>query len=319
MSRQSFGGFVATAIGSLGLVLSLLQGSANAGTWDDGRPMESARVQVQAAAVSGEVYVAGGVSILGPQDDFEVYDPIADHWRSLPALPQGRELFGMAALGTDIYVVGGVVKDTGLRSTSDAWVFDTQRGQWRRGVALPEARSGLVIGSVNGTLYAIGGRGKGADRVLRLDGDSWVATGNALSPARQGHAVAVNGTKIYVLGGQTIDGKLLSRVDFFDTATGKWSAGPKLPKALTAATATFIGADLHLAGGMIPAKRKTLSDHYVLASGGGQWAKEASLPTARQGLASAAINNQWFVIGGGSGSGAYTVFTASDAVDVYRP
>lgn len=309
----------ALGAGVLGLALCALTLQAQAGAWRDGRPMESARTQVQAAAVGGEVYVAGGISILGPRDDFEVYDPVADHWRALPALPKGSEMFGMAALGATIYVAGGITGQGTLSPSDDVWAFDTQTGQWRRAAALPAPRSGLVLAAARDSLFAIGGRGTGADRVLKLDGQDWVPFGAPLSPQRTGHAVAVNGDKIYVVGGQSGGGDLLSRVDIFNAATGQWSQGPSLPRAAMAATAAVIDGRLHVAGGMVPDKRQTLSDHYVMNLASGGWSKDAALPTARQGLASAAVGGEWFVVGGGSGSGAYTVFTASDAVEVFRP
>ena len=305
----------------LALSMTLGLGAASADAWRDGRPMEGARTQVQAVSVSGEIYVAGGSSILGPRDEFEVYDPIADHWRAMPAMPKGREMFGMAALGPVIYVAGGVIAGDLPRATNEAWAFDTRNSLWRRAPNLPAKRVGLALASSGGAIYAVGGTGDGAERVLVLEqnGSDWEPVGDALSPKRSGHAVAVNGSRIFIVGGRSADGALLSSVGVFDTKTGKWRSLPAMPKAAMSLAADFIDGQLHVVGGMVPSERRTLADHYALDVGSGSWKRLAPLPTPRQGLSSAAINNEWYVIGGGSGSGAYTVFTASDAVEVWRP
>src|SRR5215475_14208996 len=123
--------------------------------------MESTRTQDRAAVVAGEIYVGGGSTLKGQSDVFEVYDPVADHWHALQSMPEGRELFGMAAVGPEVYVAGGLSSWTKGQPSNSVYSFDPAAGAWHRKADLPETRVGLTLSSVGGSLYAIGGRGSG--------------------------------------------------------------------------------------------------------------------------------------------------------------
>ena len=295
--------------------------SAHAEAWREVAPMESARTQIRAAVVKGEIYVAGGSTLSGQSDVFEVYDPVADHWHALQSMPDGRELFGMASLGSLVYVVGGLSSWTKGAPTNTVYSFDTSSGLWQRRDDLPEARAGLTVSAVGDALFAIGGRGGQASRVFRYDPatDKWGTIGAPLPQPRTGHAAAVRGSRIYILGGRDLDGQPLSRVDIFDTVSRTWSSGPNLPSSIVSAAADFLDEKLHIAGGTAPEVRRTLTSHWMLDPLAAKWAPVKSMPTARQGLTSAAINGRWYLIGGGAGDGVLAVFTETDTVEVYTP
>jgi N-acetylneuraminic acid mutarotase len=294
---------------------------AGAEAWRQAAPMESARIQIRSAVVGGEIYVAGGATLSGQSDIFEVYDPVANHWHALQSMPDGRELFGMAAAGPIVYVAGGLSSWTKGLPTATVFGFDTRSGAWQRAADLPEARSGLTLSAVGGALYAIGGRGSDGSRVYRYDpaADKWSTVGGAMPQPRAGHAAAVRGNRIFIIGGRGLDGQSLSRVDIFDTQTKAWSAGPNLPASIVSAAADFLGEQLHVAGGVAPEAKRTLTSHWVLAPSAARWAPGKPMPTARQGLTSAAVNGDWYLIGGGAGHGVLAVFTETDTVEVYTP
>lgn len=302
-----------------GALLALAAGSALADNWREAAPMESARASLQAVAVDGQIYVAGGTTTTGPSDIFEAYDPRSNSWRPLESMPDGRDAFGMAAQGTVIYVAGGFSSLTKAKPSAAVYAFDTADSTWSRKADMPTARTGHTMTAVGDYLYVIGGRGTGVERVLRYDPrtDKWESFGAAEPGPRSGHAAAALGAKIYIVGGRAVSGETLARVDVFDTETGKWSAAASLPVAVVGTTAGFVGSELNVVGGTEPAKQRTLSDHYALSDG--VWRKVAALPTPRQSLASAALGGQWYVIGGGAGTGALTAFTETDAVEIYTP
>jgi N-acetylneuraminic acid mutarotase len=290
-----------------------------ADSWHEAAPMESARAQVRAAVVGGEIYVAGGSTLKGQSDVFEVYDPVSDHWHALQSMPDGREQFGMAAIDSLVYIAGGLSSWNKGQPTSSVYSFDTATGVWQRRADLPDTRAGLTLSAVGRALFAVGGRGADAGRVYRYDpqADKWTAVGSGMPDPRTGHAVAVGGTKIYVVGGRSLEGHPLARVDVFDTETNKWSTGAALPSSVVAATADFIGDKLHVAGGTSPEARRTLTSHWLLQAG--KWTAVKPMPTARQALTSASVGDRWYLIGGGSGDGVLAVFTESDSVEVYTP
>ncbi len=298
---------------------ALCAGSASADYWREAAPLGSARASLQAVAVDGQIYAAGGTTLTGPSDVFEAYDPRSNNWHPLESMPDGRDGFGMAAHGNIIYVAGGFSSLAKSKPSAGVYAFDTTDSTWSRKADMPAARIGHTMTTVGDYIYVIGGRGAGVERVLRYDphADKWESFGAAVPTVRSGHAAAALGTKIYIVGGRTASGETLSRVDVFDTVSGKWSTAASLPVAVVGTTAGFIGSELNVVGGTEPAKKRTLSDHYALS--GGVWRKVAALPTPRQSLASAALGGQWYVIGGGAGTGALAVFTETDAVEIYTP
>jgi N-acetylneuraminic acid mutarotase len=301
------------------LIAALSVSQSAEASWREGAPIESARTQVRAAVAGDQIYAGGGASLSGPSDVFESYDPRSDHWLPLESMPEGKDMFGMASVGSTVYVAGGLSTLNKNKPSGTVYSYDTTRSRWQRVADLPSARTGLTLSAVSGRLYAIGGNGSGSDRVLRYDpsSDKWEAYGSPIPSPRNGHASAALGTKIYVVGGNASGGGSLARVDVFDTSNGQWSSAPSLPVAITGLTADFVGTELHIAGGVAASQKRTLTDHYVLASSG--WQKRDDMPTPRQGLASAVVGGKWFLIGGGAGNGALAVFTETDAVEIYSP
>ncbi len=295
------------------------------GSWRSSRPMETARSNSGSAVLDGEIYVAGGASVLGPRDVFEAFDPYSEIWRPLPAMPGGRERFGMAALNGRIYLTGGYGKES-LAPRSDLWIYDANTGRWLSGPAMPDARAGHAMVAAAGRLYVLGGLGAdgGSDAmapVLTFDPRSgtWERTAWRL-PAARGDLVAVSDGRnaIYAVGGRTQGGPV-ARVDQLDIASGSWTRLPDMPRARSGHTATWLGGRLHVTGGVAAEALKTLDAHDVYDPKRGRWIRAAPLPTPRHGLASATIGGRWFVIGGGAGAGFFTVFTEAGAVEIYEP
>ncbi|MEN6544345.1 kelch repeat-containing protein [Parvibaculum sp.] len=305
---------VATLLGGLG-------GAAWADGWREGAPMTTARAYAGAALLGEDLYVVGGGGASGPRSLTEVYDTIGDIWRADVALPVGLEQFGMAASGERIYVAGGYAaggtrEAPTLEESAATWVFDRAGGGWRGVAPMPAPRVGLSLVAVGGKLYALGGRGADAGRVFIYDPaeDRWaVAKANMPAP-RSGAAIVAQGSEIYVIGG--LDGRVATaRVDILDTEAGTWRAGPSLPAPRAGHIAAVLGGRIHVTGGESLSPPKTFSDHFVL--NGGAWTSAAPLPTPRHAAVAAATNGKLFVIGGSPGAGVFTVFTQSDAVDIY--
>ncbi len=297
-------------------------GSATAwadGAWRTSRPMETARSDAAAAVLDNEIYVAGGSSVIGPRDAFEAYDPFAEIWRPLPALPEGRERFGMAALGGLLYLTGGYEKES-LQETSDLWIYDPVTSQWREGPGMPAARAGHALVAALGKLYVFGGTGDDVGEVLIYDPatSKWSIAPYRMPAPRAGLAAVADGGMVYLIGGLDAGGHS-ARIDRLDTVTGTFSTAKSMPQARSGHTAGLIQGRIHITGGVSEQSLKTFSDHDVLDPATGRWSKASPLPTPRHGLVSATVNDRWYVIGGGSGAGFFTVFTEADVVEVFEP
>lgn len=306
------------------LVVALFAGApAWADGWHEGSPMTTARAHSGGALLGDDFYVIGGGSTSGPRSLTEIYDTVGDIWRAAAALPVGLEQFGIATNGGKIYVAGGyetAASDTDAREIeSDAlWIFDLSLGAWVSGPAMPEPRVGLSLASVGGKIYAIGGRGPNAGQIFVFDPESssWTISKASLPSPRSDSAVVVLDGAIYVIGG-AVGHVATTRVDIFNPANGTWRAGPALPAPREGHVAAVLDGSIHVTGGQSISPPKTYPDHFVLDAGGSQWRRAAPIPTPRHGAVAAAAHGKFFVVGGSPGAGVYTVFTASDVVDIY--
>lgn len=133
-----------------------------------GIPLKFARAGLGLAAANGKLYAMGGYTLdaTGPNgvradNTVQSLDPNATGWLATgdvggPTKPATKRYgFGIATIGTKIYLVGGV-DDTGktLRSVD---IYDAVTNAWTQGAPMPTPRSMLALVAHNGLLFAIGG------------------------------------------------------------------------------------------------------------------------------------------------------------------
>src|SRR5205814_8034996 len=80
----------------------------------------------------------------------------ANTWNGQAVSPAAREKSVAVAVGTDLYVLGGVNASGVLLARND--VYDTRTDLWRTARALPSARSGAAAANYNGAIYVFGGK-----------------------------------------------------------------------------------------------------------------------------------------------------------------
>jgi hypothetical protein len=162
-------------------------------------------------------------------------------------LPEGPILQGLnlATHQGKIYRVGGMRprnapgSPTDNVSVVDAARFDPKSGRWEALPPMPAARSSHEVVVVGDTLVVTAGwqmRGKGTkpywhDTTLLMDLSAKEPDWRHVPQPflRRALTAATIGTKVYVIGGMDDEGEILQRVDIFDLATEKWTAGPPLP------------------------------------------------------------------------------------------
>lgn len=120
------------------------------------------------SAVGSNIYVFGGSS--SPTDvtlstnDTHVYDTAANEWTKAEPIPGVvREIFSAAAIGTKIYVFGGLTQKPGeeIANLDDAYVFDTTTGKWSAIAKMPVKMRAFWAGSDGESVYLIGGYSDG--------------------------------------------------------------------------------------------------------------------------------------------------------------
>ncbi|XP_076468972.1 beta-scruin-like [Babylonia areolata] len=109
--------------------------------WQPGSNLRVPRAQGNLVAVGSKLYLLGGVTrnvctgLLCSMRDVDRYDPSTQQWTHVTDLQISRHNAGAAALGTKVYVVGGVSTDVEepLRSTE---CLDTNTNLWDPSVPL---------------------------------------------------------------------------------------------------------------------------------------------------------------------------------------
>ena len=131
---------------------------------------------VAVAENGGKIYVfgggvqkqAGGASYVLVNNAWE-YDPSADAWKALAAMPTPRLAAVAASAGGKIYVMGGagnyrnrdgqsLEPNQPHRVLDINEVYDPASNTWAARQILPTPRNSMFAGVVNGKIYLIGGR-----------------------------------------------------------------------------------------------------------------------------------------------------------------
>ncbi len=174
------------------------------------------------AAAGGKLYVLGGLSGLSGET-FE-YDPSADRWQLVGRMPAPRGASGVAAIGTRIYVAGGLA-NAGSVAAFD--VFDTVARQWTRLPDMPTARDHLTAQAVGGKFYAISGRAGdplAANEEYDPATNAWRRRAPIPTP-RGGLGSGAIGGRIQVFGGEGPSGRpegTYLQNEEYDPATDSW-------------------------------------------------------------------------------------------------
>lgn len=126
-------------------------------SWSDGSPLPTWRALMQAREVGGRIYVMGG-SASGPLTAVnEAYDPTADSWTTLAALPGGRANYGAVADDARgrIYVMGGET----IGATNTCLQYEVAANSWVQINSMNQARHSFAAGLIGGKIYISQGMG----------------------------------------------------------------------------------------------------------------------------------------------------------------
>jgi N-acetylneuraminic acid mutarotase len=273
---------------------------ATGDSWAIMTPMPTARAGLEVAVVDGKIYAIGG-SNNGFSKANEMYDPAANNWTVKAQMPTARSGFGIAVYGKKIYCIGGAAGPNS-EPTGVVEVYDTVTDSWETKTSMPTSRHGIDANLVNGEIYVIGGS-KGSPVALNLnevydpESDTWTTKAAPVGVYNYASAV-VDGT-IYVIGGGGSD---LTQIYTPDNDT--WSQGALIPNAEYDATQCTAAA---ATAGVLAPKRI-----YVLGGGSliafdlnrvydpvaDAWSNATSMPTARETLAVAVVDDLLYAIGG---------------------
>jgi len=232
------------------------------------------------ATLNDKIYAFGGFKppatgapAWDPIDNAWEYDPSADTWKALAPMPTKRGAAGAAVVNGKIYVTGGATSLTGV----------TENG-------IHPARPHNVLATVEEYDPAT---------------DTW-RTRRSMLVARNHHAVAAVGDKVYAIGGRVgaafISGTSnnIDLVEAYDPATDLWTARTRMPTARSAIAAAVYNGQIIVPGGegqdmrfLAAFKAVEVYDPAV-----NRWQVLPSMPHQRHGLAIGVIGNRLYTVSG---------------------
>jgi len=239
-----------------------LDADAVTGKWPNARSNHAL------AAVGTDIYLFGGSTFSGSSGELFRYSTISMEWARLDAaagvtgtLPGARSRHALAAVGTDIYLFGGMTDS--VRS-GELFRYSTISMEWttldttaRITGTWPSARDCHALASVEMEIYLFGGSTfSGSSGELfrystismewaRLDAAAGV-TGTWPS-ARLSHALAAVGTDIYLFGGMTDSGSS-GELFRYSTISMEWARLADVSARWSHALAA-VGTEIYLFGG----------------------------------------------------------------------
>jgi N-acetylneuraminic acid mutarotase len=283
--------------------------------------MPSPRTEATAVNLNDGVYVIGGFT----SDDknsaiVEMYNATSDPWRTdIAPLPVPLLHASSVSFQNKIYVVGGYM---GNSTPSDRlYIYDPTTNIWTQSNSMPTPRGSPNANIVNGMLYVVGGdmndRSLNVVESYNLVANRWT-THTPMPTSRHHAASAVVGGEIYVIGGRldsSYEGTDI--VEKYDPVLDKWATDLEpMPSKRSRIAGTSIDGAIYVLGG--ERWQGTFDNNERFDPINNTWTIEASMPTARDGLGVASIDDQIYVNGGGPNPGL-TVSWENEIYKVNRP
>ncbi|KAH8811239.1 hypothetical protein F5884DRAFT_843024 [Xylogone sp. PMI_703] len=274
--------------------------------------------------------------------------PTTYKWEDLHNLPVARQEHSVVKLNDKIYIIGGITSNVSFTTATEnapadihpvrsVQVYDTKTRTWSDASPMPISLNHGNAATVNGKIYMLGGL-SGTNMsswnalpnsyVYDPTSDTWSELPSMPSnTARGGAAVGVYGSTIFIAGGMTklvvVGGPQLSvaTVTSFNTDTHKWNTAlPPLPVERDHVGGAVIASTFYVTGGRDHGQNNTRNNTWTLDTlNPTAWVSKASMPTARGGMAVAAIGRYIFTFGGeGNSNDPFGVFNNTEIYDSDR-
>jgi N-acetylneuraminic acid mutarotase len=299
--------------------------------WKKGAPFPEPDEELYGVAANGKLYVIGGWGNGKARGVNYEYDPATDKWAKKQPMPRPAHHAALAAVNGKIYAFGGFVAPAtsaiplgaAWEPIADAYEFNPATDSWKPLAPLPGKRGSAIAAEVGGKIYVIGGattmEGDKAPFFTAFGPAKVLATNDVYDPATntwesrnpmsvaRNHAFSgvVNG-KIYVIGGRTGHGFILSAtntnvVEEYDPVSNMWSI-PKerMPTARSGGASGSDGRLIYVAGGEVTTTQLVGAYRAVEAynPATNSWITLPSMPMPRHGVAGAVIGNRFHLVSG---------------------
>lgn len=225
-----------------------------------------------------------------------VEEPIGEtRWLHNRPMPEGRVGMAAAAVGLDVYAIGG---ETAVGVTNSVAVYDTGEHIWREAAAKPTAVSDVTAAVLFGEIYVPGGKLESGEVTAVVEAyspanDAWRPIA-ALPQPLAGGLTLTDGSFLYLFGGWDGDAYLDS-VYVYDPAGDSWGPLEPMtqPRAYTAGA--FMTGEFFIVGGL---NEKPLAMCQAYDPVAATWTDCPDMLLSRVGAGAAALLNKLYVIGG---------------------
>ncbi len=224
--------------------------------------------------------------------------PLGDsRWLLSRPMPAARAGMGIAAIGLDIYLIGG----EGVAGVvNDVDVYNTTQRQWQHGVPKPTAVADLTAAVLFGEIYLPGGRGADGQPTAVVEvyspaNNLWRNVSPLPVPLSGGLALEEGG-HLYFFGGW--DGQAYVHTAYkYDPALDTWQPLPPMRHARAYTAGGTIGSTLYVVGGFDG--ESELNDCAVFDTNENSWHDCPPLLQKRAGAGGVVLLNKLYILGGG--------------------
>ncbi len=251
------------------------------------------------AAIALFIYLQARSSAASPAspEPLFVEEAIGEtRWASSRPLPEARAGRAVAAVGLDIYFVGG---ETAAGVSGDVSVFQTQTRDWREAAAKPTAVGETTADILFGEIYVPGGLGVDGQPSAVVEAyspsqDAWRRIASLPQPAAGGLVIAEGGF-LYFFGGRDLDGPLATAY-VYDPGSDSWRPIAPLPEPRFGAAGGALTGRLYVVGGSDGETDQTSC--FVYDPPSDAWDECPPLLRPRAGAGATVLFNKLYVLGG---------------------
>lgn len=227
-----------------------------------------------------------------------VETPIADtRWLISKPMPSKRANFATAAVGLDVYQIGG---QTAVGVVGEMMVYHSGDHLWEPVASKPTAVSDSSADVLFGEIYLPGGRladGTPTDlmEVYSPANDAWRPAAALPEPLIGGLTIAQGGF-LYVFGGENNSSER-DTAYVYDPGSDSWRPLPPMPTPRSFATGGSLAGLLYVVGGLQAGQEMDTCEAFNPIDE--QWLDCPPMLLPRGGAGSAVVLNKLYVLGGG--------------------
>jgi len=216
--------------------------------WKELPPLPVRRARFGTAALTGRIYVVGGLTAEGPSDRLDVYDIEREQWMEAAPRPLALANVQATALASGILVPGGCNAEGAPVATVHRYAPEDD--VWDEVAPLPEPLCAYALTTYEDDAYVLGGWNGRTYRAVAYrydaDDDVWI---ELLSPAeaRGFGAAAALGNRVFYVGGY--DGGERATCEVYAPEEGRWDVCASLLQPRGGLGLTALGGQLFAVGG----------------------------------------------------------------------